>query len=91
MSGDSTSALHDGSADDDDENMVLLAVAVAACARAAGVEDTAACAGRKELSDGVRFKSSNALELGPTDVSSEVDAASSSSAEEVEGSCMEDG
>ncbi len=37
----------------------------AACARAAGVEDTAACAGRKELSDGVRFRTDVLWELGP--------------------------
>ena len=98
-SGDSTSALQDAegsAAMECSEAKKVLLLFAAACARAeaaaAGVEDTAAWAGRKELSDGVRFRS-NAVELGPgvADVLSEV--ADSSCVPEVEaadGSCMED-
>ncbi len=90
-SGDSTSALHDGSATDGWDVKKVLFAACARAVAAAGVEDTAACAGRKELSDGVRFKS-NVLELGPgvADELSVVEATSWASEEVAEGSCIED-
>ena len=108
-SGDSTSALQDADASAvvcEVKKVLLLAlllldvVAAWARARAAGVEDTAACAGRKELSEGVWFKL-NVVELGPevadvdadADVLSGVEGSSSCAScvlEAVEGSCMEE-
>ena len=106
-SGDSTSALQDADASAvvcEVKKVLLLAlllldvVAAWVRARAAGVEDTAACAGRKELSEGVWFKL-NVVELGPgvmdadADVLSGVEGSSSCAScvlEAVEGSCMEE-
>ena len=106
-SGDSTSALQDADASAvvcEVKKVLLLAlllldvVAAWARARAAGVEDTAACAGRKELSEGVWFKL-NVVELGPgvadadADVLSGVEGSSSCAScvlEAVEGSCIEE-
>ena len=111
-SGDSTSALQDADASAvvcEVKKVLLLAlllllfdvVAAWVRARAAGVEDTAACAGRKELSEGVWFKL-NVVELGPgvkdadADVLSGVEGSSSCAscvleeAVAVEGSCMEE-
>ena len=109
-SGDSTSALQDADASAvvcEVKKVLLLAlllldvVAAWVRARAAGVEDTAACAGRKELSEGVWFKL-NVVELGPgvadvdADVLSSVEGSSSCAscvleeAVAVEGSCMEE-
>ena len=108
-SGDSTSALQDADASAvvcEVKKVLLLAlllllldvVAAWVRARAAGVEDTAACAGRNELSEGVWFKL-NVVELGPgvmdadADVLSGVEGSSSCAScvlEAVEGSCMEE-
>ena len=106
-SGDSTSALQDADASAvvcEVKKVLLLALLlldIAAAwvrARAAGVEDTAAWAGRKELSEGVWFKL-NVVELGPgvmdadADVLSGVEGSSSCAScvlEAVEGSCMEE-
>ena len=106
-SGDSTSALQDADASAvvcEVKKVLLLAlllldvVAAWVRARAAGVEDTAACAGRNELSEGVWFKL-NVVELRPgvadadAGVLSGVEGSSSCAScvlEAVEGSCMEE-
>ena len=107
-SGDSTSTLQDADASvvcEGKKVLLLLDVAPAAWAReraAAGVEDTAAWAGRKELSEGVWFRL-NVVELGPGVADADADGLSgvegSSScwvitcvSEEVvvDGSCMEE-
>ena len=108
-SGDSTSALQDADASvvcGGKKVLLLLDVAPAAWAReravAAGVEDTAAWAGRKELSEGVWFRL-NVVELGPgvadvdADGLSGVEGSSScwvitcvSEEVAVDGSCMEE-
>jgi hypothetical protein len=78
-----------GGIDAEDVSFAPRARAVAA----AGVEETAACAGRKELSDGVRFGSNvSALDSGVINESSgREEEWCSSVATPGEASCMEDG